>query len=148
MEHQLSMQLLELSDIENYSTNPQCALIPLFGSIPCGIKNFLDSDIRGYIEIPKAFIGSGDYFVLRAKGDSMIEAGILDGSLVIIRKQDYADEGQIAVAYIDDEVTLKYFRYNSEKHVGEFIPANNRYLPVEAKEYKILGIAVKIIKDL
>lgn len=145
---QSRIQQIEASDMEYYAAKFPCVFIPVFGSIPCGIKNCIDSDIRGYIEIPKAYIGSGDYYVLRAKGDSMIDSGISNGNLVIIRKQDYADEGQIAVAYIDGEVTLKHFHINPQKCIAEFIPANKKYHPIEAKEYKILGIAVKIIKDL
>ena len=142
------LQYYEASDIDNILQNPLYYFIPVFGSIPCGIKNYLDGDIRGYVEIPKSYLGSGDYFILRAEGDSMIHAGISDGDLVVIKKQHFATESQIAVAYIDGEVTLKRFHNNKQKGVVEFLPDNENYEPIEASEYLILGIAVKIIKDL
>ena len=72
----------------------------------------MDDNIEGYVEIPNGLIGTGAYFVLQADGDSMVGAGINDSDLVIIRKQDYADDGDIVVAFVDSKVTLK--RYYSQ----------------------------------
>lgn len=122
--------------------------IPLFGYIPCGTPNFLDNELRGYLEIPENMIGQGEFFVLRAKGDSMIDAGIDDGDLVIVKKQNYAEESQIVVAFIDGETTLKRFYKNDEQKLVELRPENKKYKPLYASDCLIFGVAVKIIKDL
>lgn len=122
--------------------------IPLYGEIPCGTPNFLDDELGGYLEIPENMIGQGEFFVLRAKGDSMIEAGIDDGDLVIVKKQNYAEESQIVVAYIDGETTLKRFYKNGKQKLVELRPENREYKPIYVSDCLIFGVAVKIIKDL
>ena len=120
----------------------------MYGEIPCGEPNTLNGQIKGYIEIPNKMLGVGDHFVLRAKGSSMIGAGIEDGDLVIVKKQDYADESQIVVAFVNGETTLKRF-YKNEKHqLIELRPENNEYKTIYDDDCQILGVAVKIIKDL
>ena len=90
--------------------------IPLFGNISCGKFGFMDCDIEGYIEIPRSMIGSGEYFALRASGDSMIEAGINDGDIVIVEKHPSPDNGKIAVIRVEDSVLLKrFYRLENEK---------------------------------
>ena len=94
-------------DGEKYTVKEKRFLIPVYGDIPCGPPNFVDDEIKGYLEIPEDMIGVGEYFVLRAKGDSMTDAGIVAGDLVVVKKQNYAEESQIVVAFIDGETTLK-----------------------------------------
>lgn len=122
--------------------------IPVFRAIPCGPPNFIDNEIQGFIEIPERMLGSGEYFILRAKGDSMVDAGIADQDLVIIKKQDYAEEDQIAVALVEGEVTLKRIHFNKKEKTIELCPDNRNYLPIVVKECTVLGVAVKVIKDL
>ena len=122
--------------------------IPLYGDIPCGPPNFLDDELRGYLEIPQNMIGQGEFFVLRARGDSMIEAGIDDGDLVIVKKQSYAEESQIVVAFVNGETTLKRLYRNDKQKLIVLQPDNKRYKPIYASDCIILGIAVKVIKDI
>lgn len=122
--------------------------IPVFRAIPCGPPNFIDNEIQGFIEIPEKMLGSGEYFILRAKGDSMVDAGIADQDLVIIKKQDYAEENQIVVALVEGEVTLKRVHVNNKNKVIELRPDNSNYAPIVVKECIILGVAVKVIKNL
>ncbi len=123
-------------------------LIPVYGQIPCGTPNFVDDELNGYLEIPEEMLGDGEYFVLRAKGDSMIGAGIVDGDLIIVKKQIFAEESQIVVAYINGETTLKRFYKNDEKRLVELRPENDEYKAILATDCIILGVAVKIIKDI
>lgn len=123
-------------------------LIPVYGDIPCGPPNFVDDELKGYLEIPDDMIGDGEYFVLRAKGDSMIGAGISDGDLVVVEKQNFAEESQIVVAFVDGETTLKRFYKNNEHQLVELRPENERYKTIYAADCVILGVAVKIIKDI
>ena len=122
--------------------------IPVFRAIPCGPPNFIDNEIQGFIEIPEKMLGAGEYYILRAKGDSMADAGIADQDLVIIKKQNYAEENQIAVAMVDGEVTLKRIHLDKKKKMIVLQPENSKYSPIAVKECSVLGIAVKVIKDL
>ena len=100
--------------------------LPLYGRIAAGLPIEALRDTGMHVEVPLAFIGSGDHYALEVAGDAMIEAGILDGDTVIIRRSDSADNGQIVVALIDDaEVTLKRLRQRGNAVALE--PANARY---------------------
>ncbi len=123
-------------------------LISVYGEIPCGEPNTLNGQIKGHIEIPNKMLGAGDHFVLRAKGSSMIGAGIEDGDLVIVKKQDYAEDAQIVVAFVDGETTLKRLYKNEKQQLIELRPENDEYRTIHVDDCQILGVAVKIIKDL
>ena len=100
--------------------------LPLYGRIAAGQAIEALRDDGAHIEVPMAMLGSGDHFALEVAGDSMIDAGILDGDTVIIRKGETAETGQIIVALIDEtEVTLKRIRKRGNSIALE--PANTRY---------------------
>ena len=80
---------------------------PVLGRVACGIPKYAEENIEEYVKLPVAIFGKGDFYLLRANGDSMIEADIKDNDLVLIRRQDTAEAGQIVVALVDDEATLK-----------------------------------------
>ncbi len=122
--------------------------LPVYGIIPCGRKNCMDDDLSGYLKVPISWLGEGDFYVLRAKGDSMINAGINDGDLVIVKKQCFADNDQIAVVYIEGETTLKRIHWNPSENTVILLPANDAYMPLVVSKCEILGIAVQIIKDI
>ena len=90
--------------------------VPVLGAVSCGIPKFAEENIEEYVKLPVALFGRGDFFLLRASGDSMIEAGIDDGDMVLVKRQDYAQPGQIVVALMDEEATLK--RYFPEPQDG------------------------------
>ena len=120
--------------------------VPLLGSVSCGIPKFAEENIEEYVCLPESLFGRGEFFLLRARGDSMIGAGIEDGDLVLIRQQSTADYNQIVVALVDDEATLKRFRPR-EDHVC-LHPENSRYEDIIVDSCLIQGVAVKVIKDL
>ncbi len=100
--------------------------LPLYGRIAAGQAIEALRDDGAHIEVPMAMLGQGDHFALEVAGDSMIDAGILDGDTVIIRKGETAETGQIIVALIDEnEVTLKRIRKRGNSIALE--PANARY---------------------
>ena len=133
---------------QNDSNKDGVLAIPVFRAVPCGPPNFIDNEVQGYIEIPEKMLGAGEFFVLRAKGDSMVDAGIADQDLIIIKKQSFAEEKQIAVVFVEGEVTLKRIHIDKRKNVIELRPDNSNYSPIIAKECIVLGVAVKVIKDL
>jgi len=100
--------------------------LPLYGKIAAGLPIEALQEDGNQIEVPAALLGSGDHFALEVEGDSMIDAGILDGDTVIIRKGETAENGQIIVALVDEnEVTLKRLRRRGQSIALE--PANLRY---------------------
>ena len=100
--------------------------LPLYGRIAAGAPIEALRDSGAHVEVPLALIGSGEHYALEVAGDSMIEAGILDGDTAIIRREDEAENGQIVVALIDEsEVTLKRLRRRGAAVALE--PANKRY---------------------
>ncbi len=120
--------------------------VPILGNVSCGVPKFAEENIDEYVRLPVSIFGKGDYFLLRADGDSMIDAGIETGDLVLIRHQDTAEPGQIVVALMEDEATLK--RYYPEKHRIRLHPENPRLEDIYVDSCVIQGVAVKVIKDI
>ena len=106
-------------------TKMQAVRVPVLGTIACGIPKYAEENIEEYVRLPVALFGQGNFFILRAYGDSMVEAGIDDGDLVLIRQQNYADEGQIVVALIEDDATLKRFYPEPENGIIRLHPENH-----------------------
>ncbi len=119
---------------------------PVLGAVSCGIPKLAEENIEEYVKLPTALFGHGEFFILRAKGDSMINAGIDDGDLVVVRKQPTAMYNQIVVALVDDEATLKRFRPQSD--CVYLHPENPNYDDIIVDSCIIQGVAVKVLKDL
>jgi repressor LexA len=117
--------------------------LPLLGMVAAGKPIEAVEDPRA-IEVPPSMMGSGDYFVLQVKGDSMREDGILDGDLVVVRKQSTAENGETVVALIHSEVTVKRY-YRRKDHV-ELRPAHTGMEPIRVEgdalaiEGKVVGV--------
>jgi len=123
--------------------------VPVLGAVSCGIPKFAEGNIEEYVQLPTAIFGKGSYFLLRASGDSMIEAGIDDGDLVLVRQQDHADPGQIVVALIDeDEATLKRFYPEPSKGIIRLHPENSALDDIIVENCAIQGVAVHAVKSL
>lgn len=127
--------------------------VQMGNSIPCGpLTEVTDAELE-HIRLPMALTGSGDFFLLRASGDSMINACIDSGDLVLIRKQETAREGQIvAFLYQSDCTTLKRYHRVSNNEV-HLVPENDTMSPIVIKgeklnELKIQGVATMVMKDL
>jgi repressor LexA len=111
--------------------------IPLLGSIAAGSPVLAEENIEDYLSFPESVFGKGVFFALRVKGDSMIDAGIHDGDIAIIRKQKTVNNGEVVAALIDDEATLKIFK--KEKNRIKLLPANPAYEPLILNEVDVLG---------
>lgn len=122
--------------------------VPLLGSISCGVPLTAEENVESYLRLPTEIIGQGEFFFLRANGDSIIEAGIDDGDLVLIRKTTEANDGDIVVALVDNENTLKRIHFDRENQFIILHPENNEMQDIIVKECVIQGVAVKIIKDI
>ena len=123
--------------------------LPLYGRIAAGLPIEALRDSRRMIEVPMALLGSGEHYALEVAGDSMIEAGILDGDTVIIRRGETAENGQIVVALVDDtEVTLKRLRRRGNSIALE--PAKQRHETriFPADRVKVQGRLVGAVPNL
>ena len=118
----------------------------VIGRIACGIPNLAEQHVEGYVNLPKSLFGQGNFYILRASGCSMTEAGIDDGDLVVIREQNTAEDGQIVVALVDDEATLKRFFHEGDRI--RLHPENPRMKDIFVTDCRIQGVAVKVIHDL
>jgi len=120
-------------------------LIPIVGNVAAGTPILAQENIEEYFPITSDFIkDSSDVFMLKVKGDSMINAGILDRDYIIVRKQDTARNGEIIVALIEDEATVKRFLKTSD--VIKLIPENDFMKPIIVKDVKIAGKVIGIIR--
>ncbi|MEK6727058.1 MAG: transcriptional repressor LexA [Candidatus Omnitrophota bacterium] len=121
--------------------------IPIIGTIMAGKPNLAYEEIQGYVDVDNLFLGRlgfDDVFALGVKGDSMIDAGILDGDVAIIKKLTYADNNDIVAALLDNnEVTLKRLRSKSGKFHLE--AANVNYPPI-FEEFKVIGKLITVIR--
>lgn len=115
-----------LSGVPKPANEAAAVHLPLYGRIAAGLPIEALRDSGSSVEVPAALLGSGDHYALEVAGDSMTDAGILDGDTVIIRRGDTADNGAIVVALVDDqEVTLKRLRRRGNSVALE--PANRAY---------------------
>jgi len=121
--------------------------IPILGSVAAGRPIMAVENMDGSIKLPMAFIKTGGkYFALRVKGDSMEEAGILDGDTAIIEQQNMVKNGDIAVVMLDEAVTLKTF-YKENARI-KLQPENSRYSPIYCtRDVRILGRLAHILRS-
>ena len=123
--------------------------LPIVGDIACGTPILAEQNIESYLTISGDFLGTGKFFVLMAKGNSMINVGIEDGDYVVIRQQPSADEGQIIVAMTEDgECTLKRYYKDRRRKKIRLHPENDEMEDMYYDNIEIQGVAVKVIKNL
>ena len=154
LQQMVEMNILEETDEHKYQTKKIAKIdsdishVPVVGTIACGAPILAEENIETYLTISSSLLPSGNYFCLRAKGDSMIKAGIYDGDFVIIRQQNQANEGDIVVALIDNEATLKRFFLDKGKKQVRLHPENDSMEDMFFDNIEIQGVAKKVIKDL
>lgn len=127
--------------------------VPVMGRVSCGPLKDAIEDIEEYVRIPRSWCGPGEYFALRANGDSMMNAGISNGDIVIVHHQNEAETGKIVVALVDNEnATLKRYRPLSDGYTVELVPENDAFqvqtVDLREQSLTIQGVAVKVVKDL
>jgi repressor LexA len=130
------------------SALPQAKEIPIVGRVRAGAPILAEENVEGYLPVANELARGRETFALKVKGDSMMEDGILDGDLVIIRQQHTAENGDIVCALIGNEATLKRFRRRGNQITLE--PANPKYEPIVVSkgEFRILGKATGVIRKL
>ena len=124
----------------------QPRFIPVLGTVPAGEPLLAAENIESRLPVPEGMFSGDKLFALRVTGDSMIEAGILDNDLVVVSHQPTAEAGEIVVALLDDEATVKYF--HPRRDVIELRPANPAMPPITSSNIQILGKVVGVIRTL
>lgn len=120
--------------------------VPRWGFVPAGHRKEAVPVRDDEWELPVELVGSGDLLLLRVRGDSMIDAAIMDGDWVAVRQQKTAENGEIVVAMLDGEVTVKTLRLSDGR--VSLMPQNPAYEPVPAEKAEILGKVVAVLRRL
>ena len=136
---------MEVIGDPNFVRNATTA-IPVVGRVTAGQPILAEENVDEYIPIPDAMLGDGEHFILLVKGESMIQAGIMDGDYVVVRKQQEANNGDIVVAMIEDSATVKRF-YKEHGHF-RLQPENPIMDPIYTDEVTILGKVVSLYRIL
>ena len=120
--------------------------IPLVGRIAAGGPILAEQHIEETFPLPESIVGSGELFMLKVVGDSMIEAAICDGDYVVIRSQKTCEKGEIVAAMIDGEATVKTFS-RKDGHIW-LLPANPDYQPINGDDCEILGKVTAVLRSI
>jgi repressor LexA len=124
--------------------------VPLVGRIAAGGPILAEESIEELIPMPRAMVSDGTLFALTVVGDSMIEAGIMDGDTVVVRQQPSAESGQIVAAMIDGEATVKQLKiqHEDDRHEVWLMPRNPSYAPIPGENAIVLGRVVTVMRRL
>ena len=136
-----------IKDLPHSEVHAQTVQVPLVGSAPCGAPVFSEENLEAIFPVSSKLARPPfRYFLLRAKGDSMTEAGIQDGNLVLVRQQPTAQNGDIVVALVDGEVTIKQFYRTREAIVLKPKSKNDQHKPIILTEdFQVLGVVQSAI---
>ena len=118
--------------------------VPLLGAIAAGTPILAQQDIEDELTLPQSLVGRGTLFALKVRGDSMIDAAICDGDLVVVRRQPTAENGDIVAALIDDEATVKVLRTDGRR--ADLVPRNPAYDVIPGNDATILGKVVSVLR--
>jgi len=120
--------------------------LPVVGQVTAGLPILAQQNIEDYFPLPQEFVRSDECFILKVRGDSMVDAGIFDGDMLVVRKQQTAKDRDIVVARMEDEATVKrFFREDGRIRLQ---PENPRMEPIFTRDVAIEGVALAVIHRL
>jgi repressor LexA len=120
--------------------------LPLVGSVAAGNPILAEENVEEYVSVPEIAGGRDGEYLLRIRGDSMKEAGILEGDYVVVRPQDTAKDGDVVVALLGEEATVKRF-FREADHI-RLQPENDAMEPIRSREVKVLGRVVGLLRTV
>jgi repressor LexA len=120
--------------------------VPLVGQIAAGGPITAEQNTEDTMTLPRQLVGQGELFMLKVKGESMIDAAICDGDFVVVRRQQTAENGDIVAALLDDEATVKVFRQR-DGHTW-LLPRNSNYEPILGDYATIMGKVVTVLRSV
>ncbi len=130
----------------NQTAEARVPTAPLLGEVACGSPMFAQENIEEYYPLPPQFKSGENVFLLRARGESMVDAGIFSGDKLICKKQETANDGDIVVALLDDSATVKRFYKKSDYVILH--PENKDYSDIMVRNVQILGKVVGLYRNL
>ncbi len=137
--------LIPLPSLEEQQAT-QIVSLPLLGQVAAGMPILAEQNIEGFIPVPAELTSSGNHFILKVKGDSMIEAGIMDEDYLIVRQQTDAHNGEIVVVILEDEATVKrLFKHDTGI---ELRPENQALAPIMVSQADVVGKVVGLLRRM
>lgn len=141
-----AIELLEQETTSALLQSPRRVEVPVVGRVTAGQPILAVENIEETFPLPVELARDQELFMLRVRGDSMIEAGIYDGDYVVVRRQQHADNGDIVVALLEDEATVKRF-YREANHI-RLQPENSRMEPIRTRSVQVLGKVIGVFRWL
>ena len=135
---------IEILDDDFALTRRELVNVPLIGTVAAGVPILAQENIESYMPFPAEMLPNKDIFMLRVKGESMIEAGILNGDQVLVSSQSTAENGEMVVALVDDSATVKTF-YKEDGHY-RLQPQNSSMEPIIVDDVQILGKVIGLFR--
>ncbi len=143
-----AVEVLPPSDatVEETEARPAPAYVPVVGRIAAGSPVLAEQAVEAVFPLPRELVGDGTLFLLKVVGDSMVDAGIVDGDWVVVRQQPNAENGEIVAAMIDGEATVKTLS-RRDGHAW-LLPHNDAYAPIPGDDALILGRVVSVLRKV
>lgn len=135
-----------IGHIDEPCDSVQICSLPIVGNVAAGQPILAEENVEDVIPLPAELVGEGEHFILRVRGDSMIQAGIFSDDYIVVRKQPQANNGEIVVALVDDEATVKRF-YKENGHF-RLQPENDAMEPIIVSSVSILGKVVSLLRKM
>lgn len=139
------IEILEDDFYNTANSDTEYCNIPIVGTVSAGEPILATENIDGYFPVPAEYISGTENFMLKIKGNSMINAGIFNGDLVLVKQQNTAENNDIVIAMIDDSATCK--RYFKEEEYIKLQPENDSYEPIYVKDCTILGLVKGLFRS-
>ena len=134
----------EILDEDFYGAQRELVNVPIIGRVAAGMPILADENIEDTFPIPVDYVKNDTCFMLRVRGASMIDEGIFDGDLILVRQQTVASDGDIVIALIEDEATVKTF-FRDGLYV-KLVPANSNFEPIVVRECEVLGKVIGLYR--
>ncbi len=140
--------LIKKKNGEKEKAQPEILKVPIVGRVKAGVPILSEENIEDFFPLPLNYFkpGNKDVFMLQVEGDSMKNAGINDGDYVIARQQEIAENGDIIIALLEDETTVK--RYFAEDDIIKLVPENPEYDNIEIRDVSILGKVIGLFRNI
>lgn len=141
-----ALEVLLPGDSSEAAHTDSTRMVPLLGQIAAGGPILAEQAVEETFPLPESIVGQGDLFMLKVKGDSMIDVAICDGDFVVIRSQKGCEKGEIVAAMIDGEATVKTFSVK-DGHIW-LLPANDSFEPINGDDCEILGKVTAVLRSV
>lgn len=141
-----AIELLQRAEGGVVADGRHVTFIPIVGRVTAGTPILAVENVEDYFPMPKEFSSDSEHFMLKVRGNSMIDAGILDGDMVVVRRQSHAENGDIVVALLEDEATVKRL-FREDDHI-RLQPENSALQPILVHDVQVLGKVVGVYRRL